>query len=389
MMGPSTAKRLGLRSGDKVEVAAGGRTAPAAVWVTPGLADEVGALSLGYGRKAGGVVAQSHGFNANLLRPAGGAGWLLGVGLKKLGGRYRFANTQSHHTLTEPLTGKKRYPVREATLAEFRADPGFAAKRDLYPREKVKTLLWTPPNKRDGQQWGMSIDLNACIGCNACTVACQAENNVPVVGKERVAGGREMHWIRLDRYFSGETDDAEVVFQPMACQQCETAPCESVCPVAATAHSDEGLNDMAYNRCIGTRYCSNNCPFKVRRFNFFNYNREGDEQNPLLAMQRNPNVTVRFRGVMEKCTYCVQRVTVARIAAKRDGNGVVPDGAIVPACAQTCPTQAIVFGDINDPQSAVSRVKRQNRDYEVLGELNVKPRTTYLAKLRNPNPELR
>jgi MoCo/4Fe-4S cofactor protein with predicted Tat translocation signal len=388
LIGPSTARRLGVRSGDQVELLAGGRRASAAVWVTPGMADNVLSLSLGYGREAGGAVAQGHGFNVNRIRPAGGAGWLAGVTLKKVGGRYKFASTQTHHTLTEPITGKRRYPVREATLAEYRADPGFAARHDLHPRHKVRTLLWRPPNRRDGPQWGMSIDLNACIGCNACTIACQAENNVPVVGKERVARGREMHWLRLDRYFSGEGDDVQVVFQPMACQQCETAPCESVCPVAATAHSDEGLNDMAYNRCIGTRYCSNNCPYKVRRFNFFNYNREADEMNPLLAMQRNPNVTVRFRGVMEKCTYCVQRLSMARIAAKREGHGVIPDQAVVPACAQTCPTQAIVFGDLNDPESAVSRARRQKRDYEVLGELNVKPRTTYLARLRNPNPEL-
>ena len=383
-LSPKTAERLGLKNEDLVDVSSGkGVVVRLPVWVVPGTADNVVAISLGYGRAIGQV---SEGAGANAYGLAGvkeDAPFIVTQGtLAKVPGTLRVACTQEHGSM------EGRALVREASLVEFKRDPDFVLRGELMPPAKHKTYLWERPNGTEGHQWGMSIDLNTCIGCNACTVACQSENNIPVVGKERVLNGREMHWIRLDRYFNGNVDDPQVVSQPIPCMQCENAPCESVCPVAATVHGPEGTNDMAYNRCVGTRYCANNCPYKVRRFNFFNFAKENFDQSPLRSMQLNPNVTVRFRGVMEKCSYCVQRINEARIEAKLQTNGVIADGRIVTACQQACPTRAISFGDIADPQSKVSLAKKQSRNYVLLGELNNQPRTSYLAKIRNPNPEL-
>ena len=270
--------------------------------------------------------------------------------------------------------------MRGATLEEFRKNPEMIHEEgeengpSIYPRYAY-----------NGNAWGMSIDLNSCIGCNACVVACQSENNIPVVGKDQVSRGREMHWIRVDAYFQGGMANPEIYNQPVPCMHCENAPCEYVCPVGATVHSPEGLNEMIYNRCVGTRYCSNNCPYKVRRFNFYLFS---DWTTPSLEPLRNPDVTVRSRGVMEKCTYCIQRINKVKLAAEKEDREI-HDGEILTACQQTCPAQAIVFGNINDKDSRVAKLKAQSRNYGILTDLNTRPRTTYLAKLRNPNPEIK
>jgi MoCo/4Fe-4S cofactor protein with predicted Tat translocation signal len=372
---PKSAGRYGVTTGDVVELDLHGSKIDAPVWIMPGQADESATVHLGYGRTRAGRVADGVGFDAYRLRTTTALWRSVGAKITRKSGDYKFANTQHTQTMEE------RDPFRASTYVDFHRNPDFARPQD----ERVPNDLTLFPQWEYKQhKWGMSIDLNSCVGCQACTVACQAENNIPVVGKEEVAKGRHMNWLRVDRYFKGPVDDPELYFQPVPCMHCENAPCELVCPVAATVHSAEGLNEMVYNRCVGTRYCSNNCPYKVRRFNFFLYS-DWDTQS--LFGVRNPDVSVRSRGVMEKCSYCVQRINAAKIEAEEQ-NRPVKDGEIVTACQQACPAEAIVFGDLNDPNSRVAKLKRQQRDYGLLEELNTRPRTTYLARLRNPNPDL-
>ena len=372
---PKSAGHHGVSNGDIVELVFGGRKVDGAVWIMPGQADESLTVHFGYGRTRAGKVADGVGFNAYALRRTDALWGGEGVGMTRKSRGYPFANTQNTQTMEE------RDPFRVATYEEFHKDPEFAHPPEEHvPNELSLFPQWQYPEHK----WGMSIDLNSCIGCNACTVACQSENNIPVVGKEQVAWGRHMNWLRVDRYFKGSLDDPEMYFQPVPCMHCENAPCELVCPVAATVHSAEGLNEMVYNRCVGTRYCSNNCPYKVRRFNFLLYS---DWYTKSLYGLRNPDVSVRSRGVMEKCTYCVQRINRIKIEAEKQDRPI-KDGEIVTACQQVCPAEAIVFGDLNDPNSKVAQLKRQQRDYSLLEDLNTRPRTTYLARLRNPNPDL-
>jgi molybdopterin-containing oxidoreductase family iron-sulfur binding subunit len=355
----------------------------------PGHANDSITLPLGYGRRRAGKVGTGIGFNAYSLRPSNHPWFGSGLEIRKTGERYLLARTQHHHAIErggqkveeESVAAFDRELVRVATLEEFRKNPDFA--KD--PEKVTKAPSLYPGFKDEGYAWGMAIDLNSCTGCNACVVACQSENNISVVGKAEVHAGREMHWIRIDTYYQGSLDNPAVYNEPVLCMQCENAPCEVVCPVGATVHSAEGLNQMVYNRCVGTRYCSNNCPYKVRRFNFKLYS---DWTTPSLVPLRNPNVTVRSRGVMEKCTYCVQRINAAKIEAEKQDR-TVRDGEITTACEGACPSQAIVFGNIHDPASRVSRLKAESRNYGLLADLNTRPRTTYLARLRNPNPEIK
>ena len=376
LISPAAAERLGVQNGDVVELTYATRRLKAPAWILPGQADGTVTLHLGYGRTRAGRAGSGLGTNAYALRTAAAPWGGSGLTLKKTGERSRLAGTQGHQTM------QGRNLVRMATTEEFRKHPDFA--RDPGDHEGGHQPSFYPAHKYKGYAWGMAIDLNACTGCNACVMACQSENNSPVVGKAEVLAGREMHWIRVDRYYKGGVEAPETVHQPVLCMQCENAPCEPVCPVGATVHSSEGLNDMVYNRCVGTRYCSNNCPYKVRHFNFLQY---ADDRTPSLALVRNPNVTVRSRGVMEKCTYCVQRINEARIQAKTHDRDI-QDGDVVTACQAVCPSQAIIFGDINDPKSRVSQRKAHPLNYGLLAELNTRPRTTYLARLRNPNPAL-
>ncbi|MFN7941933.1 MAG: TAT-variant-translocated molybdopterin oxidoreductase [Thermoanaerobaculia bacterium] len=388
LLSPRTAERLKVAGEDLVEVAVGGRKVTGPVWILPGQADEVATIHLGYGRRRAGKIATGIGFDAQSLATRAARFALPQAEIRPTGETLPLATTQGHHALEwmreETVEAETRDVVREATFAEFERNPRFAQQTE--PGAADPNVSFAPGyDYSQGYSWGMAIDLSACTGCNACVVACVAENNIPVVGKEQVRRGREMQWIRVDRYFRGDVDGPDgMVFQPLPCMQCEQAPCETVCPVAATTHSSEGLNDMVYNRCVGTRYCSNNCPYKVRRFNFLLYQ---DFDTPQFKLQRNPDVSVRSRGVMEKCTYCVQRINQARIAAEREGR-TIQAGEIVTACQQACPSNAIAFGNLNDAAERVVEWKASPRNYSLLEELGTRPRTTYLALVKNPHPEL-
>jgi molybdopterin-containing oxidoreductase family iron-sulfur binding subunit len=358
------------------------------VWVVPGHAEDVATVYFGYGRRAGGVVAteKGRGFDTYGLRTTaalhGGPGASITIDHSE---KYKIACTQEHQSIDPKIVGERGI-IRSATLEGYLANPKYTV--DPHHGSDVAghgdESMYPSWDYSKNHAWAMVIDTTVCTGCNGCVIACQAENNIPTVGKEEVTREREMHWLRVDRYYRGDAENPEVFHQPVPCMQCENAPCEPVCPVGATSHSDDGLNDMTYNRCVGTRYCSNNCPYKVRRFNFFHY---ADYDTPALKAMRNPDVTVRTRGVMEKCTYCVQRVNAAKIEAEKQGRRV-RDGEVVTACQQACPTEAIVFGDMNDPKSAVAQLKAQHHHYALLEELQTRPRTTYLGNVRNPHPEL-
>jgi len=383
---------------DQIELKLDGRAISKAlpVWIMPGQPDDVITIHLGYGRTRAGRVGSSTivwpdsrlpqgGFNAYEIRTSQSPWSASGAQASKVAGQFQLATTQVHFSM------EGRDLLRESSLEEYLKDKDHLREEKEHLKKELHELSLYPDfdyqNQGNGYAWGMSIDLNSCVGCNACMIACQSENNIPIVGKEQVVRSREMHWIRIDAYFKGEDANKPEgpFFQPVPCMHCENAPCEPVCPVHATVHSSEGLNDMVYNRCVGTKYCSNNCPYKVRRFNFFLYQ---DWDTPTYQLMRNPEVSVRSRGVMEKCTYCVQRIQNGKIQAELEGRKL-RDGEVITACQAVCPTEAIVFGDINDPNSRVSKLKASDRDYSLLGELNTRPRTTYLTQLKNPNAEIK
>ena len=411
LMSKKTADELGVHEAgigksevEMVAITVGDTTVELPAWVQPGHADDSITITVGYGREGIGRVANKTGFDTYPLRSTDHMLYASNISVEKTGSMYEIACTQDHNTM------EGRSLLRYATLQEYRDNPDFSQYKAAYGAE-MPGLAYADEHNQDSPlsifnpideqeypadqpQWGMSIDLNACTGCGVCTIACTAENNIPVVGKREVSRGREMHWIRNDRYFDGDVNDPKALHQPVPCMHCEMAPCEQVCPVAATTHSDDGMNQMTYNRCIGTRYCANNCPYKVRRFNFFNYSKEfltsGDDPE-IVQMAMNPEVSVRFRGVMEKCSYCVQRVNRAKIETDIETNGKTQkpeDGSVETACQQACPADAIYFGDLTDPDSEVVKTKRNNRNYLLLEELNTRPRTSYLAQVRNPNPQL-
>jgi molybdopterin-containing oxidoreductase family iron-sulfur binding subunit len=381
LVGPKMGEREGLKTEDMVEVELNGRKAKLPVWIQGGHPDHSVTVFLGYGRTRAGRAGTGAGFDVYPLRTSAAPWIATGGKLTKTGDTYKLASTQGYQTMDTP-NGDPRPIVREASLDEYRKEPKFA-QEEQPPKEL--TLYPGYDYAKQDYAWGMAIDLNSCVGCNNCIIACQAENNIAVVGKEQVVKGRHMHWLRVDAYYQGDRDNPKAFLQPVPCMQCENAPCELVCPVGATVHSTEGLNDMVYNRCVGTRYCSNNCPYKVRRFNFLLFQ---DWETEQYKMMRNPDVTVRSRGVMEKCTYCIQRINERRIDAERAEEKIKDDGSLQTACQQSCPAGAIIFGNINDPNSRVAKLKAQDRNYGLLADLNTRPRTTYLAEVRNPNPEL-
>ncbi|MFZ1006891.1 MAG: TAT-variant-translocated molybdopterin oxidoreductase [Candidatus Sulfotelmatobacter sp.] len=386
LIGPKMAERLQIKTEDIVELELSGKKVTGPVWIQAGHPDNSVTVTLGYGRKRAGRVGTAQGFDAYALRTTAAPWIATGLQIRKTGETYKLCSTQGYQSMDTP-DGGHRPLVRETTLEEYRKEPNFAQEEEPAPG---LTLYKPYPYKEEEYAWGMAIDLNSCVGCNNCMLACQSENNIAVVGKEQAVIGRHMHWIRVDAYYQGDRDNPKAFFQPVPCQQCENAPCEVVCPVGATNHTPEGLNDMVYNRCVGTRYCSNNCPYKVRRFNFLLFQ---DWETPQYKMMRNPDVSVRSRGVMEKCTYCVQRINEHRIDAEtasvREGKQIKVGDELQTACQQSCPAGAIIFGNLNDPESKVSKLKAQLRNYSLLGELNTRPRTTYLAEISNPNPELK
>jgi Fe-S-cluster-containing dehydrogenase component/anaerobic selenocysteine-containing dehydrogenase len=407
LISPATAKKLAVETGDVLKLSVGEKSIEIAALVLPGHADDSISVAVGYGRTEVGSVGRKVGVDVFTLLNSTESRFRVGVAAAKTGRKYALAVTQEHGA----LEGRGADITRQETKQEWSenaSNPDYFLKMGIDAHAPQNFSLYTNPPLDDVHAWGMTVDLNSCIGCAACMTACQAENNIPIVGKEQVIGGREMHWMRTDRYFAsegGDEDEPEMVSQPMMCQHCENAPCETVCPVNATVHSEDGLNVMAYNRCIGTRYCANNCPFKVRRFNFFDYNQRSitslykwnlisDKGMPeSLQMQKNPNVTVRMRGVMEKCTFCVQRIQEAKITAKvqASDSGVqarVPADAFTSACAQVCPTDAIVFGDLRNPESKVAKLNKDQRSYRLLEYLNTQNRVSYLARIRNPNPKM-
>ncbi len=386
LISPNQAKKSGLATGDIIEIDVNGRKVKGPIWPQPGHPDNSITVFLGYGRTKSGNVGKDVGFDGYKLLTSDAPSFAE-VTIKKVDSGYVFAHPQGFQYIdfsdlpagTDPLYA--RHVVRKATLDDFLKDPDFAQKEVEKPEPEM-TLY--PNYQYTELKWGMAIDMNKCVGCKTCILACQAENNIPVVGKEQTTRGRQMQWLRVDVYYEGGTENPNMYYQPVPCMQCENAPCEVVCPVGATVHSTEGLNDMVYNRCVGTRYCSNNCPYKVRRFNFLLWQ---DWGTPQFKMMRNPEVSVRSRGVMEKCTYCIQRIANGRIAAERE-NRRVRDGEVITACQQACPANAIYFGDLNDPNSQVSKIKAQQRNYGLLDDLNTRPRTTYLAVVENPNPDI-